>query len=157
MALSTDLIVGVPGETEKEFEDTLRAVDAAGFMASFSFCYSDRPGTRASSMPFKIPREEQLKRLERLQGLQNDRAAAWLAGRVGMESSVLLEGRSRREAGESDDAAETWQGHDPWGDTVNLVLPAGTGRPGLFVPVRFTAAGKHSLMAEVTGSGAGLA
>ena len=157
MALSTDLIVGFPGETEKEFEDTLRAVDAAGFMASFSFCYSDRPGTRASSMPFKIPREEQLKRLERLQSLQNDRAEAWLAGRVGMESSVLLEGRSRREAGESDDAAETWQGHDPWGDTVNLVLPAGTGRPGLFVPVRFTAAGKHSLMAEVTGSGAGLA
>lgn len=50
-----------------------------------------------------------------------------------------------------------WQGHEPLGRYGELVLPAGTGRPGLFVPVRFTAAGKHSLMAEVTGSGAGLA
>lgn len=155
IALSTDLIVGFPGETEEEFEDTLRAVDAAGFMSSFSFCYSDRPGTRASAMPFKIPREEQLERLERLQSLQNERAEAWLASRVGRASDVLLEGRSRREAGDADDGAETWQGHDPWGDTVNLVLPSGMGRPGLFVPVRLTAAKKHSLRAEFASPASG--
>ena len=150
IALSTDLIVGFPGETEEEFRDTLHAVEAADFMSSFSFCYSDRPGTRASAMPFKVPREEQLERLERLQNLQNEKSAAWLVGRVGMNSDVLLEGRSRREAEESSDGRETWQGHDPWGDTVNLTLPAGVGRPGLLVPVHFIAAKKHSLMAEAT-------
>ena len=150
IALSTDLIVGFPGETEEEFRDTLHAVEAADFMSSFSFCYSDRPGTRASAMPFKVPREEQLERLERLQNLQNEKSAAWLVGRVGMNSDVLLEGRSRREAEESSDGRETWQGHDPWGDTVNLTLPTGVGRPGLLVPVHFIAAKKHSLMAEAT-------
>ena len=142
MALSTDLIVGFPSETEQEFDDTLRAIDSCGFMSSFSFCYSDRPGTRASAMPFKIPREVQLERLSRLQALQNDRAEAWLRSRVGMATDVLLESPSHRQ-----DGANLWQGRDPWGDSVNVLLPEGEGRAGQFVDVRIRAARKHSLMA----------
>ncbi len=142
MALSTDLIVGFPSETEQEFEETLQAIDICGFMSSFSFCYSDRPGTRASAMPFKIPRGVQLERLSRLQALQNDRAEAWLRSRVGMVTDVLLESPSHRQ-----DGSNLWQGRDPWGDSVNVLLPEGKGLPGQFVDVRILEAKKHSLMA----------
>lgn len=144
-ALSTDLIVGFPTETEEEFEDTLKAIDSCGFMSSFSFCYSDRPGTRASAMPVKVPHNVQLERLERLQNLQNDRAEAWLQTRVGMDTDVLLEGLSHKQ----EDGDNLWQGRDPWGDPVNVRMPAGQGRPGLFVDVHIDAAKKHSLMASV--------
>ncbi len=142
IALSTDLIVGFPSETEQEFQDTLAAVDSCGFMSSFSFCYSDRPGTRASGMPFKIPRDIQLERLSRLQTLQNERTEAWLRSRVGLETDVLLESPSHKQ-----DGANLWQGRDPWGDPVNVLLPDGQGRPGQFVDVRVRLAKKHSLMA----------
>ena len=141
-ALSTDLIVGFPSETEEEFEDTLKAIDSCGFMSSFSFCYSDRPGTRASAMPFKIPHEVQLQRLERLQSLQNERAEAWLRTRVGLYTDVLLEGPSHKQEGQN-----LWQGRDPWGDPVNVLMPEGQGRAGLFVDVKIEKAKKHSLMA----------
>ncbi|WP_446425298.1 tRNA (N6-isopentenyl adenosine(37)-C2)-methylthiotransferase MiaB [Mailhella sp.] len=141
-ALSTDLIVGFPSETEEEFEDTLKAIDSCGFMSSFSFCYSDRPGTRASAMPFKIPHEVQLQRLERLQTLQNERAEAWLRTRVGLRTDVLLEGPSHKQEGQN-----LWQGRDPWGDSVNVLMPEGQGRAGQFVDVKIEKAKKHSLMA----------
>ncbi|MBQ8173722.1 MAG: tRNA (N6-isopentenyl adenosine(37)-C2)-methylthiotransferase MiaB [Mailhella sp.] len=141
-ALSTDLIVGFPTETDEEFEDTLKAIDTCGFMSSFSFCYSNRPGTRASAMPVKVPHEVQLERLERLQTLQNDRAEAWLRTRVGLRTDVLLEGPSYKQEGQN-----LWQGRDPWGDAVNVLLPEGQGRPGQFVDVEITSAKKHSLMA----------
>ncbi|MBQ8664504.1 MAG: tRNA (N6-isopentenyl adenosine(37)-C2)-methylthiotransferase MiaB [Mailhella sp.] len=141
-ALSTDLIVGFPTETEEEFEDTLKAIDTCGFMSSFSFCYSDRPGTRASAMPVKVPHEVQLERLERLQTLQNDRAEAWLRTRVGLRTDVLLEGPSYKQEGQN-----LWQGRDPWGDAVNVLMPEGQGRAGQFVDVEITSAKKHSLMA----------
>lgn len=144
LALSADLIVGFPGESEEEFADTLAAVDAAGFMSSFSFCYSDRPGTRASAMPFKVPREVQLDRLERLQKLQDSRAEAWLQSRVGLTTTVLLEAPSPRQDGEG----ALWQGRDPWGDAAHVRLREGAGRSGLLVPVRVEAAKKHSLLAR---------
>ena len=144
LALSTDLIVGFPGESEEEFADTLAAVDAAGFMSSFSFCYSDRPGTRASAMPFKVPREVQLERLERLQALQDRRAEAWLQSRVGLTTTVLLEAPSPRQDGEG----ALWQGRDPWGDAVHVRLQGEKGgRAGLLLPVRIETAKKHSLVA----------
>ncbi len=141
-ALSTDLIVGFPTETEEEFEDTLKAIDTCGFMSSFSFCYSDRPGTRASAMPVKVPHEVQLERLERLQSLQNERVEAWLRTRVGLRTDILLEGPSHKQEGQN-----LWQGRDPWGDAVNVLMPDGEGRPGQFVDVEIAAAKKHSLMA----------
>lgn len=149
LALSTDLIVGFPGETEAEFADTLAAIDAAAFMSSFSFCYSDRPGTKASSMPFKVPHEVQLERLERLQSLQDLRTEAWLQSRVGLETTVLLENLSPKQDGEG----TMWQGRDPWGDTVHTSLPAEQGRPGLMLDVVLRTAKKHSLIAVPQQSG----
>jgi len=144
MALSTDLIVGFPGETEEEFRQTLDVVKEAGFMSAFSFCYSDRPGTKSAMLPGKLDTEVKLERLSRLQAQVDEQAAAWLKSRVGLRTEVLLEGTSRRE-NNADPSAESWQGKDPWGDTVNLSLPAGAGRAGMLVPAVIVAAKRHSL------------
>ena len=95
-------------------------------------------------MPFKIPHEVQLERLERLQSLQNERAEAWLQSRVGLVTDVLLEAPSQRSA----EGNNEWQGRDVWGDMVNVSLPAGRGRPGEFVDVKIDKALKHSLKAS---------
>lgn len=150
IALSTDLIVGFPGETEEQFQETLDAVRAVNFMSSFSFCYSDRPGTAASRHTDKVEPAEKLRRLERLQALQEDLSSDWLKARVGCKTDILLEGASRKKDGE-DAATESWQGRDPWGDAVNVSLPAGIGKPGLIVPVIIVTAKKHSLIGELRG------
>lgn len=150
IALSTDLIVGFPGETEEQFQETLDAVRAVNFMSSFSFCYSDRPGTAASRHTDKVEPAEKLRRLERLQALQEDLSSDWLKARVGCKTDILLEGASRKQDGE-DAATESWQGRDPWGDAVNVSLPAGVGKPGLIVPVTIVTAKKHSLIGELRG------
>ena len=123
----------------------MRAVD---FMSSFSFCYSDRPGTAASRHEEKVELAEKLHRLERLQALQEGLSSKWLKARVGCETDVLLEGVSRKQDGE-DAGSESWQGRDPWGDAVNVSLPSGVGAPGLILPVRIVADKKHSLVGEV--------
>ena len=150
IALSTDLIVGFPGETEEQFQETLDAVRAVNFMSSFSFCYSDRPGTAASRHTDKVEPAEKLRRLERLQALQEDLSSDWLKARVGCKTDILLEGASRKQDGE-DAATESWQGRDPWGDAVNVSLPAGIGKAGLIVPVTIVTAKKHSLIGELRG------
>lgn len=148
IALSTDLIVGFPGETEEEFQETLAAVRDVRFMSSFSFCYSDRPGTAASRHADKVEPAEKLRRLERLQAVQEELSGEWLQERVGCRTEVLLEGTSRKQDGE-DTASESWQGRDPWGDAVNVSLPCGMGAAGLTVPVTIVTAKKHSLVGEV--------
>ncbi len=150
IALSTDVIVGFPGETEAEFAATLDLMEEAGFMSSFSFVYSDRPGTRASAMTDKVPREVGLERLERLQNAQDARSAAWLQSLVGKTTEILLEAPSPRQdlaLADAGECAETfWQGRDPWGDAVHVRLAAGA--PGLLTPVAITGAKKHSLVAS---------
>lgn len=147
LALSTDLIVGFPGETESQFQETLDALEAANFMSSFSFCYSDRPGTAASRLGNKIAPEEKAERLSRLQARQDILAERWLQSRIGLSTQLLLENLSRRQEQE-DATVENWQGRDPWGDTVNVALPRSVGKPGLLLPVRLIAAKRHSLVAE---------
>ena len=150
IAITTDVIAGFPGETEEQFQETLDAVRAVNFMSSFSFCYSDRPGTAASRHTDKVEPAEKLRRLERLQALQEDLSSDWLKARVGCKTDILLEGASRKQDGE-DAATESWQGRDPWGDAVNVSLPAGIGKPGLIVPVIIVTAKKHSLIGELRG------
>ena len=95
VALGTDIIVGFPGESDEDFEQTLEVVEEVGFDSAFTFVYSPRQGTEAASMPEQVPHELKIERMERLveltQRLAHDRNAA----RVGRVEEVLVEGASR--------------------------------------------------------------
>jgi len=90
ISISTDFIVGYPGETEEDFEQTLTLIRTVGFDQSFSFIYSPRPGTPAANLE-DMPYEVKQKRLERLQALVNEQAAAISAGMVGTVQRILVE------------------------------------------------------------------
>ena len=90
ISISTDFIVGYPGETEEDFEQTLALIRTVGFDQSFSFIYSPRPGTPAAHLE-DMPYEIKQKRLERLQALVNEQAAAISAGMVGTVQRILVE------------------------------------------------------------------
>jgi tRNA-2-methylthio-N6-dimethylallyladenosine synthase len=95
MAMTTDIIVGFPGETEEDFEQTLEVMRAVRFQNSFSFIFSPRPGTPAALLESEfLPREIALERLQRLQRLQEEHAREALEGWVGKAVEVLLEGPS---------------------------------------------------------------
>ena len=108
IVLTTDIIVGFPGETNKDFEDTLELMREVRYESSFSFKYSDRPGVRAEKMDFKVPEEEKTRRLAVLQDLQNRITAEELASVAGAEVEVLVEGPSKMQDGET----PFWRGRD---------------------------------------------
>ena len=91
IALSSDFIVGFPGETDADFEDTMRLVADIGFAAAYSFKYSPRPGTPAAERDDQVPEEVKTARLHRLQALLNDQLKAFNAGTVGRIVDVLFE------------------------------------------------------------------
>ena len=96
ISLSSDFIVGFPGETESDFEDTLDLIRTIGFDQSFSFIYSARPGTPAAALEGELPRELTQPRLARLQALVNAQAAAIASAMVGTTQRVLVERTSRK-------------------------------------------------------------
>ncbi len=100
ITLSSDFIVGFPGETEEDFEKTLQLIRDVGFDQSFSFVYSRRPGTPAADLVDDTPKEVKLARLHRLQALINEQAAAISQAMVGTVQQVLVEGPSRRDPNE---------------------------------------------------------
>ncbi len=100
ITLSSDFIVGFPGETERDFEATLKLVADVGFDQSFSFVYSKRPGTPASNLPDETTDAEKHARLGRLQALLNDNARAIAQSMVGSVQRVLVEKTSTRDANE---------------------------------------------------------
>lgn len=160
IALSTDLIVGFPGETEAEFQQTLDAMRAIRFAGAFSFCYSDRSGTRAAAMPGKIDQALAVERLTLLQALQDEHDAAWLGRFVGREVDVLVEGAARKQQADG----LTLHGRDPWGNVVNVRAPGPRGGDapdwarqearlsGMMLPARVDEARKHSLLATAAGA-----
>ncbi len=95
LALTTDLIVGFPGETEQDFEETLTAVEEVGYDGAFTFVYSPRQGTEAATMPDQVPDEVKRERIERLVESVQHVAAARNRERVGRVEEVLVEGPSR--------------------------------------------------------------
>jgi len=97
ISLTTDIIVGFPGETERDFEATLDLVREIGFDQSFSFIYSQRPGTPASSLPDDVTHAEKQARLERLQAQLNAQARAISRSMVGTTQRVLVERPSKRD------------------------------------------------------------
>jgi tRNA-2-methylthio-N6-dimethylallyladenosine synthase len=100
LSISTDFIVGFPGESERDFEATMTLIEEIGFDQSFSFVYSRRPGTPAANLPDEVPEAEKSARLARLQAAINGNAAAIAAAMVGTVQQVLVEGPSRKDAAE---------------------------------------------------------
>ncbi|WP_147822737.1 tRNA (N6-isopentenyl adenosine(37)-C2)-methylthiotransferase MiaB [Salidesulfovibrio onnuriiensis] len=147
LALTTDLIVAFPGETEEDFEQTMEMVEKVGFESSFSFKYSDRPGVAALKMKPKIAPDVAAERLMRLQNLQNDITRKCLKKLVGTEDDVLVEGKSRKQ----DEGGFWWRGRDAAGRVVNFRFEGDRDLEGLMVPVRIVEAKKHSLVGKRTG------
>ncbi|WP_319584973.1 tRNA (N6-isopentenyl adenosine(37)-C2)-methylthiotransferase MiaB [uncultured Pseudodesulfovibrio sp.] len=147
ISLTTDLIVGFPGETEEDFQQTLDMVERVGFESSFSFKYSDRPGVAAVNMEPKVPAEEASERLQRLQTLQNNITRKCLKNLVGAQTDAFIEGLSRMQDGD----AVSWKGRDPAGRIVNVSMTETAGLTGMMVPVKIVEAKKHSLVGERTG------
>jgi tRNA-2-methylthio-N6-dimethylallyladenosine synthase len=92
MAFTTDIIVGFPGETEEDYQQTLDIMDKVRFDSSYSFVYSPRPGTPASTMSEQIPEDVKMRRLQYLQDLQNQHTTQCLNSWIGKSTEVLLEG-----------------------------------------------------------------
>jgi tRNA-2-methylthio-N6-dimethylallyladenosine synthase len=136
LSITSDFIVGFPGETEADFEATLRLIDEIGFDGGFSFLYSARPGTPAAALADDTPREIKLERLSRLQQRLTALADGISQAMVGRVEEVLVEGPSRRDAGEM-------SGRTRNNRVVNF--PAAGARPGDLLPVRITEALSHSL------------
>ena len=135
LALSSDFIVGFPGEREADFEATLELVRAVGFAQAYSFKFSARPGTPAASMRGQVKETVAAERLARLQALLAEQAAAFNAATVGRTVPVLIEGTGRR--------AGQVAGRTPWQQPVHL--EAGDLRPGDLVDVTITGVHAHSL------------
>ena len=97
IVLTSDIIVGFPGETEEDFQKTLELVQKVGYMQLFTFIYSKRTGTKAADMPDPTPRKEKTDRMTRLLKVQDDIAMALVKAQVGQTVRVLVEGYGRNE------------------------------------------------------------
>jgi tRNA-2-methylthio-N6-dimethylallyladenosine synthase len=138
VALSGDFIVGFPGETEEDFEATLRIVDEVRYASAYSFKYSARPGTPAAMMEDQIPREVMDDRLQRLQERINAHQLAFNRSKVGVNTQVLIERKGKHEG--------QMIGRSPWLQSVHVNTDA---EPGEFANVTLVAAGPHSMTGAV--------
>jgi len=141
IALTTDIIVGFPGESEADFQKTLDMLEKVRYDQIYSFKYSIRPGTRAAGFEDLVPDEEKRERLARCQGFQDEISQEILAAQVGSVSEVLVSGPSKRGAGE-------WSGRTGENRIVNFPAPAGI-QVGDLRRVKIVTALKHSLKGEV--------
>ncbi len=140
ISISSDFIIGFPGETEADFEQTMKLVDDVRFDGSFSFIYSPRPGTPAANLPDETTQAVKLARLQRLQARIQQLAEEYSQAMVGTRQRVLVEGAARKDASELA------------GRTANnrVVNFAGAARlVGRYVEVRITQAYPHSLRGRV--------
>lgn len=145
-AITTDIIVGFPGETEEDFKETLRVVEEARFQSAFTFQYSIRPGTPAAMMDNQIPKEVVQERYERLLELQERISYEENQAQIGRTVEVLVA------VGEGKKDAETHRlsGRAEDNRLVHFTVPAGaeTPRPGDVVSVEVTSAAPHFLIAD---------
>ena len=135
LALTTDIIVGFPGETEEDFRETLEVVEEVGYDGAFTFVYSPRAGTEAAAMSEQVPDELKRERIERLVEVVQRVAAKRNAGRVGMVEEVLVEGPSRT-------MPELLRGRTRRNMTVNF---SGEAAPGELVSVAIESATSTTL------------
>jgi len=139
LALSSDFIVGFPGESDTDFQATLSLVEEIGFAQAYSFKYSPRPGTPAAALPGQVPEEEKAARLAALQDLLNRQQRAFNAAKVGQDLPVLFDRPGRRPG--------QLAGRSPWMQAVHADLPDDL--LGRILEVRVTAAGDNSLSGQL--------
>ena len=143
IAMSSDFIVGFPGETEEDFDKLMKLITDIGFDASFSFIFSPRPGTPAANLPDGTPHEVKLRRLQHLQATVEDNVRRISESRVGTVQQILVEGASRKSAAEL-------MGRTECNRIVNFPAgPLGQRLVGQMLNVRITEALPHSLRGEV--------
>jgi tRNA-2-methylthio-N6-dimethylallyladenosine synthase len=140
VSITSDFIVGFPGETEADFERTMALIEDVGFDGSFSFVYSSRPGTPAADLADDTPQSQKLERLRRLQAATDAHARRISAAMVGTTQRVLVEGPSKKDPGEL--AGRT--------ENNRVVNFAGAPRlVGHLVDLRIGSALPHSLRGEL--------
>jgi tRNA-2-methylthio-N6-dimethylallyladenosine synthase len=151
-AISTDIIVGFPGETEEDFQATLDVVAQARFAQAFTFQYSPRPGTPAATLPDQVPKAVVQERYERLVALQED--ISWRENQA--LTGAVLELLVTETEGRKDGATHRLSGRAPDNRLVHFTVPAGqpAPRPGDFVTVRISYAAPHHLVADEAAAGA---
>jgi tRNA-2-methylthio-N6-dimethylallyladenosine synthase len=143
-AITTDIIVGFPGETEEEFLDTLSLVEQVRFSGAYTFQYSKRPGTPAATMPDQIPKAVVQERYERLIERVNDITWQLNLELVGTEVEVLVaHGEGRKDRG-----ADRLTGRAADGRLVHVEMNEKSARPGDFVTAKIQSAAPHHLLAE---------
>lgn len=143
-AITTDIIVGFPGETDADFQATLDVVEAARFASAFTFQYSPRPGTPAAEMTDQVPADEVQMRYERLVAAVND--IAWAENRALLGSSVEV--LIARGEGRKDNATSRVSGRAQDNRLVHVAAPAEGVAPGDFVTAEVTYAAPHHLVAD---------
>lgn len=141
ISISSDFIVGFPGETEDDFEATMKLIDDVHFDESFSFIYSPRPGTPAADLPDNTSHQIKLTRLYRLQEKIQLNAQAISQGMVDTVQRILVEGPSRKDPGE-------FCGRTDNNRVVNFAGHAGL--TGSFIDIRITAVSSHTLRGEIS-------
>lgn len=139
ISLTTDLIVGYPGETEEEFEETCSLVERVGYDSAFTFIYSPRVGTRAADMPDQIPESVSSRRIQKLIALQKEITHKRYAKYIGQVHNVLVEEASRRDENQM-------AGKNEYNITVNF--PGDKSLVGQIVKVKITSAGESTLRGE---------
>jgi tRNA-2-methylthio-N6-dimethylallyladenosine synthase len=137
-ALTTDIIVGFPGETEADFEQTLEVAEEVGYDGAFTFIYSPRRGTEAATLPDQVPHETKVARMERLVEVIQRRASERAQRFVGRTLEVLVEGPSRTDP-------SRLRGRSRHNKVVNFT---GLGAPGELVQVEITGATSQTLSGE---------
>ena len=144
-AITTDIIVGFPGETEEDFQETLRIVELSRFSAAFTFQYSIRPGTPAADMPNQIPKEVVQDRYVRLVALQNQIALEENQAQIGRDVNVLVAVEGRKDA-----TSLRMTGRTEDFRLAHFDVPAGSEvpRPGDVVTVTVTSAAPYHLLAD---------
>ncbi|MDL2205954.1 tRNA (N6-isopentenyl adenosine(37)-C2)-methylthiotransferase MiaB [Eubacteriales bacterium OttesenSCG-928-N13] len=140
IGLTSDIIVGFPGETKQEFEDTMSLVEQVRYDAAFTFIYSPRAGTSAAKMTDPTPMKEKSERIEQLIALQQQIGQEILSEQIGLTQTVLVEGESTRNPGAI--CGKTERGH-----MVNF--PGNVDLTGKLIPVRIISAGRNTLRGEM--------
>ncbi|MGQ3294312.1 MAG: MiaB/RimO family radical SAM methylthiotransferase, partial [Shinella sp.] len=141
LAISGDFIVGFPGETDQDFEDTMRLIETVGYAQAFSFKYSIRPGTPGAEMDGHVAEDVKSERLERLQALLFRQQREFARTCIGKEIDLLLEKPGRMPG--------QLVGRSPWLQPVNVDAKAS--KIGDIIRVRITDTGPNSLFAEAIG------